>query len=60
MYYYGTDGDYNIMAIDLLGPTMEDLLKKMDDHKFTLPTVLMFAGQAVTISTDREIMLCAL
>lgn len=47
MYYYGTDGDYNIMAIDLLGPTMEDLLKKMDDHKFTLPTVLMFAGQAI-------------
>ena len=59
MYYYGTDGDYNIMAIDILGPSMEDLINKMDEHHFTQPTVFMFAVKAVHPSSDRKNLLCS-
>ena len=42
MYYFGHEGDYNVMAIDLLGPSLEDLFEYCR-RKFTLKTVLMLA-----------------
>ncbi|RYQ82846.1 hypothetical protein Ahy_B10g101407 [Arachis hypogaea] len=42
--WFGVEGDYNIMAIDLFGPSLEDLFNYYN-RKFTLKTVLMLADQ---------------
>ena len=46
LYWHGTEGDCNIMAMELLGPSLDDLLS-LCDGKFTLPTVLAIAEQMV-------------
>ena len=48
MHYYATEGDFNIMVIDLLGPCLEDLLEYCR-RKFTLKTVLMLGIQMVMV-----------
>ena len=46
VYYYGTEGDYNCMVIDMLGPSLEDLFDYCK-RKFTLKTVLMVGDHMI-------------
>lgn len=45
--WFGTDNDYNILVLDLLGKSIEDLFASCR-HKFTLKTVLMLADQIIS------------
>eukprot|EP01107_Rhizomastix_libera_P013718 TRINITY_DN3866_c0_g1_i1.p1 TRINITY_DN3866_c0_g1~~TRINITY_DN3866_c0_g1_i1.p1 ORF type:complete len:346 (+),score=67.56 TRINITY_DN3866_c0_g1_i1:1-1038(+) len=44
VYWFGVEGDFNVMVMDILGPSMEDLFNYCG-QRFTLKTVLMLGDQ---------------
>ncbi|CAD7937080.1 unnamed protein product [Amoebophrya sp. A25] len=46
LHWYGVEGDYNVMVVDLLGPSLEDLFS-FCGRKFSLKTVVMLADQMI-------------
>lgn len=47
IHWYGIEGEFNIMILDLLGPSLEDLLK-ICNRKLSLKTVLILADQMIS------------
>lgn len=48
VYYFGQEGLHNILVIDLLGPSLEDLFDHCN-RRFSTKTVVMVAKQMVCI-----------
>ena len=44
IYYYGKEETYNVMIMDLLGPSLESLFRYCNGH-FSLKTVCMLAQE---------------
>jgi serine/threonine protein kinase len=47
LHWFGVEGDFNVMVLDLLGPSLEDLFNYCT-RKFALKTVLMIADQMIS------------
>jgi serine/threonine protein kinase len=45
-YWSGTEGEYNILVMELLGPSIEDLLP-LCKNKFSIATVIALSDQLV-------------
>ena len=46
MHWFGSEDGYNILIMDLLGPSLEDLLQYCD-KTLTVRTIIMIADQMV-------------
>ncbi|KAJ1559869.1 bifunctional choline kinase/ethanolamine kinase cki1, partial [Cladochytrium tenue] len=46
VYYYGQEGLHNILCMDLLGPSLEDMFD-LCNRKFSIKTTCMAAKQMV-------------
>jgi casein kinase I family protein HRR25 len=47
VHWFGTESDFDVMAIDCLGPSLQDLLVS-SGFKFNIKTVLLLARQLVS------------
>jgi len=47
VYYIGTEGDYNVLVMELLGPNLEQL-RNYCDGKLSLQTALMLTDQMIS------------
>ena len=47
MHYYGVEGDYNVMVMDILGPSLEALFQ-FCDRQFSQKTIAMIAIQCIS------------
>ena len=47
VHWSGTEGNYNIMVLDLLGPSLEDVFN-MCKRKLSIKSVLMLADQMIS------------
>ena len=54
MLWHGKEGNYNVLVLELLGPSLEDLFGYCG-RKFTMSTVLQLARQMVSTSSDRVV-----
>lgn len=54
VYYFGQEGLHNILVIDLLGPSLEDLFDHCN-RRFTIKTVVMVAKQMVCLQPASRI-----
>lgn len=45
--WFGTEGGYNVMVMDLLGPSLEDLMSDKKRAHFSLKTTIMVADQMI-------------
>jgi len=50
VHWYGVESDYNVMVVDMLGPTLQELFNK--EGKFSLKTVLLLADQMLHMVDD--------
>lgn len=50
LYWIGTEGDFNIIVMELLGKNLEELFKG-STSRFTKKTSLLLSEQIVTVST---------
>ena len=48
VYYFGQEGFHNVLVLDLLGPSMEDLFD-LCNRKFSVKTVAQAAKQMVSL-----------
>lgn len=52
-YYFGQEGLHNILVIDLLGPSLEDMFDTCG-RRFSVKTTAMLAKQMVTLQLSRK------
>lgn len=56
VHYFGREGMHNVLVIDLLGPSLEDLFIHCN-RRFTIKTVVMVGKQMVCRCTQLSISL---